>query len=79
VPYSVASSTGDLPGDVSSCMVGAARRSKDLRKLLVRMGVSEMTWSPSRTRKADAAEVTAAAADDSDNADDADAPLPPRD
>ena len=81
VPYSVASSTGDLPGDVSSCMVGAARRSKDLRKLLVRMGVSEMTWSPSRTRKADAAEVTAAAdaAGDADDADDADAPLPPRD
>jgi hypothetical protein len=48
VPYSVESSAGDVPQAVSSCLIGVTRRSKDLRRLLAKLGVSELTWTPTR-------------------------------
>jgi hypothetical protein len=48
VPYSVESSAGEVPAAVSSCLIGVTRRSKDLRRLLAKLGVSELTWSPTR-------------------------------
>jgi hypothetical protein len=59
VAYSVESSAGDVPDAVSSCLIGVTRRSKDLRRLLAKLGVSELTWSPTRTAVGEASSAAA--------------------